>query len=90
VVQTIYSETAERLEAVAIDEESGRIATCTRTEIRIYKPCASVPTKSPKVRPLSLDLGLSRMALALRKNQLYHRRPGQTNIEANMSSLVAP
>ncbi|SPO00489.1 related to RAV1 - similarity to Drosophila DmX gene [Cephalotrichum gorgonifer] len=48
VVQTIYGDTDDRLEAITIDEESGRIATCTRTEVRLYRPCTENPKASLK------------------------------------------
>lgn len=38
ILQTIYDDSAEHLEAIAIDEASGKIATCTGATIRVYKP----------------------------------------------------
>lgn len=50
IVQTIYTDTNDELEAIAVDEESGRIATCTRTAVVVYKP-RTADTKAPlKVR----------------------------------------
>ena len=49
LVQTIYAVTEDALEAIDIDEESGRIATCTRTVLSVYKPCVSGRGTSPKV-----------------------------------------
>lgn len=37
-MQTIYDDTEEQLEAIAVDEASGKIATCTGSTIRVYKP----------------------------------------------------
>ena len=38
ILQTIYDENEEFLDAIAIDEVSGKIATCTGSTVRIYKP----------------------------------------------------
>ena len=50
VVQTVYADSEDALEAVDIDEESGRIATCTRTQIAVYKPCDEDSRSSLQVR----------------------------------------
>ncbi|KAF6835863.1 WD repeat-containing protein [Colletotrichum musicola] len=38
IVQTIYDDDPAYLEAVAFDESSGKIATCTASTVRVYKP----------------------------------------------------
>ncbi|CAM1509249.1 Fc.00g029880.m01.CDS01 [Cosmosporella sp. VM-42] len=38
VIQTIYDDDEQPLEAISIDEATGKIATCTSTEVRVYKP----------------------------------------------------
>ncbi|ESZ95068.1 hypothetical protein SBOR_4523 [Sclerotinia borealis F-4128] len=38
IVQTIYDDDDTQLEAIALDESSGKIATCAGSNIRIYKP----------------------------------------------------
>lgn len=38
ILQTIYDDAEEHLDAIAIDEISGKIATCTGPNIRVYKP----------------------------------------------------
>ena len=38
ILQTIYDDDEAHLEAIAIDEASGKIATCARSNIRVYKP----------------------------------------------------
>ncbi|KAI8160540.1 Regulator of V-ATPase in vacuolar membrane protein 1 [Colletotrichum sp. SAR 10_70] len=38
IVQTVYDEDPAHLQAVAFDEWSGKIATCTNSVIRVYKP----------------------------------------------------
>lgn len=38
ILQTIYDEDETPLEAVAVDENTGKVATCTRSKIRIYRP----------------------------------------------------
>ncbi|CZS96032.1 related to RAV1-similarity to Drosophila DmX gene [Rhynchosporium graminicola] len=38
VLQTIYDDDEDHLEAIAIDETSGKIATCAGYDVRIYKP----------------------------------------------------
>ncbi|KAF5508824.1 Regulator of V-ATPase in vacuolar membrane protein 1 [Colletotrichum fructicola] len=38
IVQTVYDEDPAHLQAVAFDEWSGKIATCTDSVIRVYKP----------------------------------------------------
>lgn len=50
IVQTIYTDTDDELEAIAVDEESGRIATCTRTAVVVYRPCTGDPKAPLKVR----------------------------------------
>lgn len=52
VVQTVYADTDDALEAIDIDEESGRIATCTRTRIAIYNPRSQDRRTALKVCPL--------------------------------------
>ncbi|KAH7146567.1 RAVE protein 1 C terminal-domain-containing protein [Dactylonectria macrodidyma] len=41
VLQTIYDDDPQPLEAIAFDEASGKIATCTLTQIRVYRPFGS-------------------------------------------------
>ncbi|KAF7558372.1 hypothetical protein G7046_g5782 [Stylonectria norvegica] len=41
VIQTIYDDDEQPLEAISIDEASGKIATCTSTKVRVYKPFGS-------------------------------------------------
>lgn len=38
IVQTIYDDDERKLEAVSFDESSGKIAACTDTTVRIYRP----------------------------------------------------
>ncbi|KAL7959039.1 RAVE protein 1 C terminal domain-containing protein [Trichoderma compactum] len=38
IIQTIYDDNGEPLQAIAIDELTGKIATSTATQVRIYKP----------------------------------------------------
>ncbi|KAF4125954.1 RAVE protein 1 C terminal, partial [Geosmithia morbida] len=38
IIQTIYDDDETSLEAVAFDESTGKIACCTSTQIRVYKP----------------------------------------------------
>ena len=38
LIQTIYHDEQSELEAVAIDEATGKIATCTSKEVMIYNP----------------------------------------------------
>lgn len=38
ILQTIYDDDGRRLEAVAFDEYSGKIAVCTDGTVRIYRP----------------------------------------------------
>lgn len=38
ILQTIYDDDDTQLEAIALDEASGKIATCAGSNIRIYKP----------------------------------------------------
>ena len=38
VLQTVYIDDAETLEAVTLDEESGKFAICDKTHVFIYKP----------------------------------------------------
>jgi hypothetical protein len=42
ILQTIYDDDDGVLEAIAIDEASGKIATCTGVHVRIYKPYGQV------------------------------------------------
>ncbi|KAF7549991.1 hypothetical protein G7Z17_g6017 [Cylindrodendrum hubeiense] len=41
VLQTIYDDDPQPLEAIAFDEASGKIATCTPTQVRVYRPFGS-------------------------------------------------
>lgn len=38
VLQTIYDDDSRKLEAVAFDESSGKIAACTDGTVRVYRP----------------------------------------------------
>lgn len=38
ILQTIYDDDDDILEAIAFDEGSGKIAACTGSNIRIYRP----------------------------------------------------
>ncbi|KAF9869323.1 WD repeat protein [Colletotrichum karsti] len=38
IVQTIYDDDPTHLQAVAFDESTGKIATCTDTTVRVYRP----------------------------------------------------
>lgn len=38
ILQTIYDDDEQALEAIAIDEATGKIATCTGSNVRVYKP----------------------------------------------------
>lgn len=38
ILQTIYDDSDEPLESITFDEATGKIATCTATQIRVYKP----------------------------------------------------
>jgi hypothetical protein len=41
ILQTVYDDGERPLEAIAFDEATGKIATCTSTEARVYKPFGS-------------------------------------------------
>ncbi|KAK7416511.1 regulator of (H+)-ATPase in vacuolar membrane [Neonectria magnoliae] len=41
VIQTIYDDDPQPLDAIAFDEASGKIATCTSTQVRVYRPFGS-------------------------------------------------
>lgn len=41
ILQTVYDDGEQPLEAIAFDESTGKIATCTSTEVRVYKPFGS-------------------------------------------------
>ena len=41
ILQTVYDEGEQTLEAIAFDEATGKIATCTLTQVRVYKPLGS-------------------------------------------------
>ena len=38
ILQTIYDDDETELDAIAIDEASGKIATCTGNTVRVYRP----------------------------------------------------
>jgi hypothetical protein len=40
LVQTVYDDNPEPLQAIAVDEGSGRLAACTSQVVRIYGPVA--------------------------------------------------
>lgn len=50
VLQTIYDDDLQPLEAITFDEASGKIATCTATQVRVYRPFGS-REDALKVRP---------------------------------------
>lgn len=41
VIQTIYDDDPQPLESIAFDEASGKVATCTSTHVRVYRPFGS-------------------------------------------------
>jgi hypothetical protein len=38
ILQTIYIDHADSLEAVTIDERSGKVAVCDKTHVHVYQP----------------------------------------------------
>lgn len=38
ILQTIYDDDETPLEAIAFDESTGKIASCTSSQVRVYKP----------------------------------------------------
>ena len=38
ILQTIYDDDEAHLDAIAIDEASGKIATCAGSNVRVYQP----------------------------------------------------
>jgi hypothetical protein len=61
ILQTIYDEEEQTLEAIAFDEATGKIATCTLTQVRVYKPLGSCEDtlKVCLCRPDRKDLDMS-------------------------------
>ncbi|TQN71820.1 Regulator of V-ATPase in vacuolar membrane protein 1 [Colletotrichum shisoi] len=47
VLQTIYDDDPSHLQAAAFDESSGKIATCTKSVVRVYRPFGQ-PEDAPK------------------------------------------
>lgn len=54
-LQTIYVDDTDKLEAVAFDEESGRIAVCGGPDVFVYQPWG-IKGETPKVRITNLSL----------------------------------
>ncbi|RGP63431.1 regulator of v-atpase in vacuolar membrane 1 [Fusarium longipes] len=73
ILQTVYDEGEETLEAIAFDEATGKIATCTLVQVRVYKPLGSredtlkwaleatfdIPFPNPDDTPCTLSWGSS-------------------------------
>ncbi|RBR23386.1 uncharacterized protein FIESC28_03819 [Fusarium coffeatum] len=73
ILQTVYDEGEQTLEAIAVDEATGKIATCTLTQVRVYKPFGShedtskwaleatfdIPFPNPDDTPCTLSWGSS-------------------------------
>ncbi|KAF4333564.1 RAV1 [Fusarium beomiforme] len=73
ILQTIYDEGEQPLESIAFDEVTGKIATCTLVEARVYKPFGShedtlkwalestfdIPYPNPDDVPCTLSWGSS-------------------------------
>ncbi|WXC50044.1 hypothetical protein QX201_009718 [Fusarium graminearum] len=73
ILQTVYDEGEQTLEAIAFDEATGKIATCTLTQVRVYKPLGSredtlkwalqttfdIPFPNPDETPCTLSWGSS-------------------------------
>ncbi|KAL7624730.1 regulator of (H+)-ATPase in vacuolar membrane [Parahypoxylon ruwenzoriense] len=58
ILQTIYDNDERKLEAVAFDEFSGKIAACTAATVRIYRPLSHGDDDSPKwALQTSVDIG---------------------------------
>lgn len=58
VLQTIYDDGIRKLEAVAFDESSGKIAACTDGTVRIYRPLGHTQDS---------------LKVSLASSQCYHR-----------------
>jgi hypothetical protein len=63
IIQTIYHDDGKSLEAVAFDEGSGKIATCSRSEVYIYKPYGK-DEGALKVRIFPFSRGAKLMVLS--------------------------
>ncbi|KAF4977525.1 hypothetical protein FZEAL_5959 [Fusarium zealandicum] len=73
ILQTVYDDSEQPLEAIAFDEATGKIATCTSTKVRVYKPFGSqedalqwalestfdIPYPNPDDVPCTLSWGAS-------------------------------
>lgn len=58
LIQTIYHDSADALDAVAIDENSGKIGFCTNEEVYIYRPYGRIEGAlkvATSTRPMSQD-----------------------------------
>ncbi|KAI6751274.1 hypothetical protein HG530_014188 [Fusarium avenaceum] len=73
ILQTVYDEGEQPLEAIAFDEATGKIATCTLAQVRVYRPFGSredalkwalestfdIPNPNPDDTPCTLSWGSS-------------------------------
>ncbi|CAG7563181.1 unnamed protein product [Fusarium equiseti] len=63
ILQTVYDEGEQTLEAIAVDEATGKIATCTLTQVRVYKwaleATFDIPFPNPDDTPCTLSWGSS-------------------------------
>lgn len=70
ILQTIYDDDDSQLESIAIDEGSGKIATCSGSNIRVYKPYGQ-EEDALKVLTWSVPVSLAR-ALIMIQWSLQH------------------
>ncbi|WYZ37429.1 hypothetical protein EsH8_II_000935 [Colletotrichum jinshuiense] len=95
IVQTIYDDDPSHLQTVAFDESSGKIATCTESVIRVYKPFgqtedalkwglqSSFPIPDPRNTAESISLswgGSEELLVAHSALYLYSTTDGPTQL----------
>lgn len=87
MIQTIYDDDDQTLDAVALDERTGKIASCTATQVRIYKPLGLresslkvFPSDAPVLQARRVErMRLTRVQWALELAfDISHAAPGTT------------
>ncbi|KAK4119990.1 hypothetical protein N657DRAFT_666376 [Parathielavia appendiculata] len=91
LLQTVYDDDPEPLQAVALDEASGKIAICTRHAVRVYRPLGVGKEGDDGNRPaISLSWGASEELLVAHSSlELYETSANLPSPECSWRKRLA-
>ncbi|KAL2185362.1 hypothetical protein L209DRAFT_733240 [Thermothelomyces heterothallicus CBS 203.75] len=90
LLQTVYDEDPEPLQAIALDEASGKIAVCTRHVVRVYRPLGAGRGEDRPRPAVSLSWGASEELLVAHSSlELYQTSPNLATPECSWRKRLA-